>query len=106
MRIPGVKIKRLLPIIFLTFFASCPEHTIPTSNSFANIQDIKVGDMVLTHKNRFKKVLKVGHNNNCELWKFKAQGISETLVTKNHPFYVIRKNKVWDNVSRKYKYKN
>lgn len=74
-----------------------------TSDGYKNIEDVKIGDMVLTHKNRFKKVLRTGTNKNKEVYKIKAQGIFDTIVTENHPYYIREKKYVWDNDSKRYK---
>ena len=74
-----------------------------TSEGYKNIEDVKVGDMVLTHKNRFKKVLKIGMNKNKEIYRIKAQGIFDTFVTGNHPYYIREMKYIWDNKSRMYR---
>ena len=73
-----------------------------TKNAYKNIEDIEVGDEVLTHKNRFRKVLKIGGDKNKELFEVKAQGMKPTKVTGNHPYYVREMTRQWDNVDRKY----
>lgn len=60
---------------------------IITSDGYKNIEDIKEGDLVLTHEKRFRKVI----NTNCKkgkVCKLKAEGILETITTMNHPYYV------------------
>lgn len=58
-----------------------------TTEGYKNIEDIIEGDEVLTHKNRFRKVLRTG-------WKWtdvgvlKNQNAIDTVVTKNHPYYI------------------
>lgn len=67
-------------------------------NGYKNIEDIVVGDEVLTHKNRFKRVVRIG-NKQATTVTLKAQGITDTQVTLNHPYYVRkveRKNGVVD----------
>lgn len=64
-----------------------------TKNGYKNIEDIEVGDLVLTHKNRYRKVLRVGSKTDMT-YIFKAQGFVETICTDNHPFYARRKNRV------------
>jgi site-specific DNA-cytosine methylase/intein/homing endonuclease len=59
-----------------------------TENAYKNIEDVQVGDEVLTHNNRFRKVIRVGGDSNKELYEVKAQGIKPTKVTGNHPYYV------------------
>ena len=61
---------------------------VTTSEGLVKIQDVKRGDMVLTHNNRFKKVVvpmvKVADHIN----KLKIQGCYEISATDEHPFYV------------------
>ena len=72
-----------------------------TNKGYKNIEDIEVNDLVLTHKNRFRKVLKTGHNENKQLYRLKAQGIFETFVTGNHPYYVRTMSRKWNNELRR-----
>lgn len=57
-----------------------------TDKGYVPIQDIKVGDLVLTHKGNYKPVLAVGKRvaNNCLL--LKAECMLPILTTGNHPF--------------------
>lgn len=70
-----------------------------TSEGYKNIEAVKVGDSVLTHKNEFKKVLKTGGAIK-ETIIVKAQGVKPTETTREHPYYVRRMNRVWDNENR------
>lgn len=60
-----------------------------TSFGYKSIKDVEVGDMVLTHKNRYQKVLRVG-SKVANTYLLKSQGIIPTKVTNNHPYYVRR----------------
>lgn len=44
-----------------------------TIDGYKNIEDVKVGDLVLTHNNRYKSVLRIG-NKVAQTYKFHAQG--------------------------------
>lgn len=57
-----------------------------TDKGYIPIQDIKVGDLVLTHKGNYKPVLAVGKRvaNNCRV--LKAECMLPILTTGNHPF--------------------
>lgn len=57
-----------------------------TDKGYVPIQDIQIGDMVLTHNGRYKPVLAVGKRwaNNCR--KLKAETMLPILTTGNHPF--------------------
>lgn len=57
------------------------------------IEDVQVGDTVITHKGRERKVLKtfVTPLENTSLVEIKARGSNERLLcTQEHPFYVLR----------------
>lgn len=74
-----------------------------TKEGYKNIENIKTGDMVLTHKNRFMPVLKTGGDTNKDIYKLKVQGFLETECTDYHPFYC---KKTKDSEPEKIKLKN
>ena len=59
-----------------------------TSEGYKKIEDIRVGDMVLTHTNTFKKVLKIMDKDTSEYYSLETFGAENISVTKNHPLYV------------------
>ena len=59
-----------------------------TSQGYKNIEDIGVGEKVLTQKNRFMPVLRIGGEINKEIYKLEAQGFLPIYCTDYHPFYV------------------
>lgn len=67
---------------------------INTKNGYKNIEDIKIGDEVLTHKGRYRKVTKLYRTplQNAELRKLTFQSernrTHEVIVTPNHPFLI------------------
>lgn len=69
---------------------------ITTDKGYKNIEDIRIGDMVLTHKNRFREVIKLMVSISSNLYKLNICGSSKTEVTGDHPYYVRRMNRVWD----------
>lgn len=72
-----------------------------TNQGYKNIEDIEIGDYVLTHNNKFQKVLKVG-NKQSEIYTIKSQGMIETKTTANHPYYIRTMYKKWNNKTRQY----
>lgn len=62
-----------------------------TSNGYKNIEDIVVGDEVLTHMNRYRKVLRVGGQKK-EIYKLRGECVEDTLTTENHPYYIRENN--------------
>lgn len=73
-----------------------------TSKGYKNIEEIEIGDEVLTHKNRYMQVTNIGSDGEKPIFKIQAQGILPILCTENHPFLVRHKSKVWNNLIRKY----
>lgn len=61
-----------------------------TDNGYKNIEDIKVGDMVLTHKNRYMPVINIGGEHNKDIYSLRVQGFLKTECTDYHPFYCKR----------------
>jgi hypothetical protein len=64
---------------------------IATERGFVPIEEVMVGDMVLTHKGRFRKVLKTG-SKVADTIIVKGQGHYGIVTTANHPFLARRKN--------------
>ena len=69
-------------------------------NSLRNIEDVKVGDNVMTHSGTFKRVLATGSKLSKTII-VKAQGLKPTETTKEHPYYVRKMKRVWDNTKRR-----
>jgi len=65
---------------------------IYTSKGYKNIEDIKVGDKVITHKNRFRNVKLRMINKTEKIYHIKAMGIPRIETTSNHPFYALKKD--------------
>lgn len=61
-----------------------------TDNGYKNIEDVKVGDMVLTHKNRYMPVINIGGEHNKDIYSLRVQGFLKTECTDYHPFYCKR----------------
>lgn len=70
-----------------------------TKTSIKNIEDVVVGDYVLTHTNTFQKVVAVGSKHSDTIL-LKAQGMKPTTTTHEHPYYVRSMTRKWDNSKR------
>ena len=66
---------------------------VQTNEGLKSIEDMKIGDMVITHTNTYKEVLNIGGNIGKETYVVKAQGMIPTTTTYNHPYYVRSKSK-------------
>lgn len=59
------------------------------------IQDIKVGDMVITHTGKIQRVKKLyvnNYNGNIKYWKVDKHSGENFGVTPNHPIYAIQRH--------------
>lgn len=71
-----------------------PDCRVRASHGFVRIEDIKVGDFVLTHKNRYRKVSKkITHRSDSILNIKVFKNIDTIGVTKEHPMEVYRDGK-------------
>lgn len=88
----------------LVFGSPCfPKGTmVATDTGYKSIEQVRVGDNVLTHTNSYKPVLKTGGKKEQQLYQVKASGALPILCTAEHPFYVRRMARVWDNDRRVY----
>lgn len=67
-----------------------------TSEGYKQISDIKVGDCVLTHKNRYKKVVNTFNNGVKETVELYTMQSSKIECTMDHKFYVRKMQRKWD----------
>lgn len=70
---------------------------ITTKKGLIPIEEIKVGDEVWTHKNRWQKVIRTGFKFSNDIRSLSGGGCSNLICTGNHPFYVrnmIRKGTI------------
>ena len=72
-----------------------------TNKGFKKIEDIQVGDYVLTHTNTYKKVIVPMRKMADSIYRLKTMCSEDLLVTEEHPFYVRERYREWDNNNRK-----
>lgn len=63
---------------------------ILTEKGYIPIENVSVGDRVLTHKGRWKTVTSVMQRDNARIWNVNGFGILPTGTTAEHPYYVTR----------------
>lgn len=62
-------------------------------DGFKPIEDVQIGDRVLTHTQRFRRVYDVmSRIYRGDMYEIKAMGASATHATAEHPYFVRRKN--------------
>lgn len=64
---------------------------VKTSDGYKRICEIQSGDLVLTHNNRYEKVIVTNKKISNEIYDLKVMGSELIEVTNNHPF-LIRKH--------------
>lgn len=62
-----------------------------TSNGYKEIQNINIGDMVLTHTNTYKKIIDIMRNYSNDIYNVWASSSLPITTTGNHPFYVRKR---------------
>ena len=63
--------------------------SVLTNQGYKNIEDIQLGDMVMSHTNQWRTVTNLFHKQNT-VWTVKAQGVLKTNTTEEHPYYVSK----------------
>lgn len=74
---------------------------ILTNKGYKKIQDIEKGDLVVTHTNKYKRVINPMKSFSNEIYEVNVVGNTPIKVTGEHPFYVITKDK-YGNLSDPY----
>lgn len=62
-----------------------------TDKGYKSIEDVKIGDMVMTHNKRFRKVIDAGKKPAKEIVKIRSMMFDEIFCTPNHPFYTRKR---------------
>lgn len=70
-----------------------------TKDGYKNIEDVKIGDMVLTHKNRWRKVIDFG-SKIADTYELNTQCSKPIVCTPNHNFWARKKSFEWKNEIR------
>ena len=73
---------------------------ILTKLGYKKIQDILIGDEVLSHSGRWKRVLNVGYRDNVSTRIICGFGNNGIETTNEHPFYIREMTKTWNNLKR------
>lgn len=68
-----------------------PGTLVLTNNGYKAIEEVKVGDKVITHNNRFRNVTKVMNTHSNHYYEIKNQFSEPIHATEEHPFYVKEK---------------
>jgi len=73
-----------------------------SDKGYIPIEDIKIGNSVLTHRGQWKKVTRISKREDIKLYEVRGTGILPTMVTSEHPYFVRERKFKWDNKKRAY----
>lgn len=77
---------------------------ILTEDGYKPIEDIRVGERVLTHKKRWRKVTATMRTERDEM-VVKGYGHPGLVCSTGHPFYVKTRAEIWNNKTREYNHR-
>ena len=75
-----------------------------TDSGYKNIEDVSIGDKVITHSNEYKEVYETMVNNSDDIYEIITRNSFPIRATGNHPFYVREKKQKY--INKKIGYKN
>lgn len=75
---------------------------IDTADGYRAIETIRIGDLVRTHRQRYMPVVQLMRRQASDTITVKAMGSPAFVTTREHPFYVRTKSRVWNNDRRQY----
>jgi intein/homing endonuclease len=89
---------KYMNVVLMATVDSCFTSKTPITciDDIKNIEDIIVGDRVLTHSGKYKKVVKTFKNlrNNKKIYELRANNFSIPInLTEDHPVWVIQKQR-------------
>lgn len=101
--------RKVVPGGYLDILVASPEcfpagTLILTATGLRPIEDVRVGQSVLTHQGRWRPVVRVQHRDADGLVRVSGQGHTPgILTTANHRFYVRPSEERWHNELRRYR---
>lgn len=81
-------------ILTYSFPCGLPGTKIKVEDGYKNIEDVELGEKVLTHNNRYQKVVKVMKRRSPNYYNIKVMGYPKLQLTSEHPLYVLRNNEI------------
>ena len=73
-----------------------------TDDGYKRIDEINIGDKVLTHTNQYKKVTNVFNQGVKDIINVKGMAVHNIKTTENHKFLTRERHRVWNNDKRSY----
>jgi len=75
-----------------SFPCFCADTLVLTSTGYKKIQDVEIGDEVMTHQNRYRAVTTTMQRDYSGIMvRLRGMGMDEIYCTAEHPFYIRRR---------------
>lgn len=102
-KVDPVKVCAGRPVGLAWFSPDCfPAGTmILTREGYRNIEQVSVGDEVLTHNNRWRQITEI-NSTHKSLIRLQGHGHPGLSVSHEHPFYARQRLNTWNNEHRSY----
>ena len=84
---------RVKKLAFLGSACFTKGHVVFTQDGYKNIEDVNIGDKILTHKNHFKEVYNIFTKNVSDTITIKSVGVEDITCTPDHKF--LTKDRGW-----------
>jgi hypothetical protein len=100
------KYKNDTDILFAGFPCFVKDTLVLTNNGYKEIQNVSIEDKLLTHTGVFQNIVNLQRKiYNGSIYNFKVKYHPEPITcTEEHPFYVRKQRKIWNNLLRRYEY--
>ena len=98
-KLKGKDIESEIDLLTYSFPCVLENTKINTKTGYKKIENVELGDYVLTHENRLKKVTKLMERVSDHYYDIRAMGVRELYLTEEHPLYVSRNDEeMWVDV--------
>ena len=96
------KYKNDTDILFAGFPCFVKDTLVLTNNGYKEIQNVSIEDKLLTHTGVFQNIVNLQRKiYNGSIYNFKVKYHPEPITcTEEHPFYVRKQRKIWNNLLR------
>jgi DNA (cytosine-5)-methyltransferase 1 len=93
-----------ISVVFAGFPCFVKGTLVLTDSGYKEIQEVSLNDKLFTHMGRFRNIINLQKKSySKEMYDIKIKYHPNLIsATEEHPFYIRSKNKVWNNVKRKY----
>jgi hypothetical protein len=99
---PGKAFHGMVDILCGGYPCFTEDTLVLTQSGYRPIKTIQAGDTVLSHTGKWRTVTAVMQKPDAQLRRVTFMGSLGTVTTSDHPFYISRKHRVWNQSRRRY----